>query len=264
MSFTLANVFSRAFSSLGKGFLPLLAVTVLLYILPNLCLVQGLRLAMGFTLGTPQAFQGGHIGISSAVMLLTYFFTFMHMGATYEICVLTQAGKPVKLGEVLMHALANAFPIFVIYLLCALIWIFGSVLLFVPACIFGTWFSVVVPAYVTEKPGIFGAFSRSRALTKGHRWGVFGLWVLMVVIFYIVAMVIELPLIMPMLKTTMLAAAAGRQAAPPTLPFVWMAVISVVFSALWVVILSINASVYSCLRAEKERFSSATVEKIFE
>jgi len=264
MSFTLANVFGRAFSSLGKGFLPLLAVTVLLYILPNLLLVGGLRLAMGITLGTAQAFQGGNTAITLTVMLLTYFCTFMHMGATYEICVLTQAGKPAKLGEVLAHALGNAFPIFVIYLLCALIWIFGSVVLFVPACIFGTWFSVVVPAYVTEKPGIFGAFSRSRALTKGHRWGVFGLWVLMVVILYIVAMVIELPLIMPMFKATMLAAAAGRQAVTPTLPIVAMVVISVLFSVLWVIVLSINASVYSCLRAEKERFSSATVEKIFE
>ena len=264
MSFTLANVFSRAFSSLAKGFVPLLAITLLFYLLPNLGLVAALRFGMGITLGTPQAFEGGHIGISLAVMLLTYFFTFVHMGATYEICVLTQAGKPAKLGEVVMHALANAFPIFVIYVLCALIWIFGGFLLFVPACIFGTWFSVVVPAYVTEKPGIFGAFSRSRALTKGHRWGVFGLWALMVVILYIVTIIVELPLIVPIFKATMQAAATGRRAVPPTMPLAVTAVISVVFSALWVVILSINASVYSCLRAEKERFSSATVEKIFE
>lgn len=264
MSFTLSNVFSRAFSSLGRGFIPLLVVTLLLYILPNQLIFVGLRLGMGLVLGSAQSFQGGMLAVSLGAWLVLYFMIFMHIGATYEVCVLTQAGKPVKLGQVFAHSLGNAFPIFVIYLLCLLGWMIGGALLLVPAFIFGTFFSVAVPAYVAEKPGIFGAFSRSRALTKGHRWGIFGLWVLMVVIFYILMGVIEVPLIMPMLQASMKAAATGGHPVPPVPSLTTMAIIAVLFSVLWVVILAINASVYSCLRAEKDRLSSGTVEKIFE
>ena len=34
---------------------------------------------------------------------------------------------------------------------------------------------MAVPALVVEKTGVFGAFGRSAELTKGHRWAIFGL-----------------------------------------------------------------------------------------
>jgi hypothetical protein len=40
------------------------------------------------------------------------------------------------------------------------------------------WF-VIIPAAVVERVGIFGAFSRSGRLTKGHRWAIFFLVFLM-------------------------------------------------------------------------------------
>ncbi len=265
MSFTLSNVFGGAFSSIRKGFLPLLVVTLVLYILPNQLIVAAMRYGLGVTYGTVQSFQGSMGAVSVVAMLITDFLIFMHIGAVYEICVLTTAGKPVKLGEVFAHSLGNAIPIFAIYLLCALGWFVGFIGFVIPALIFGTFFSVVVPAYVTEKPGIFGAFSRSRALTKGHRWGIFGLWVLMVVIFYILIITIEVPVLIPMLQTSFKAAQMGRTAPPPVLPSLpVMLAISVAFSFIWVVILAVNASVYSCLRAGKERLSAGRVEKVFE
>ena len=265
MSFTLSNVFGGAFSSLRKGFVPLLVVTVVLYLLPTQLISVGLRPGLGATWGTLQQFQGNALLIYVAASLVMYFLAFMHISAVYEVCVLTAAGKPVKLGEVFVHSLGNAVPIFVIYLLCALGWFIGLALIIVPAFIFGTLFSVVIPAYVTEKPGIFGAFSRSRALTKGHRWGIFGLWVLMVVIFYILMMVIEVPIIVPMLQASFKAAHMGRPTPAPVLPsFPMMLALGVGFSLIWVVILSINASAYSCLRAGKERLSANRVEKVFE
>jgi hypothetical protein len=265
MSFTLANVFSGAFSSVVKGFVPLLVFTLLLYLLPTQAITLGLRYGMDVPFGTLQAFEGNMLYVSIGAALVMYFMTFMHVSAIYEVCVLVTAGKPVKLGEVFVHALGNAIPIFAIYLLCAIGWIIGSVLLLVPAFIFGVFFSVVIPAYVTEKPGIFGAFSRSQALTKGHRWGIFGLWVLVLVIVYVIILSIEMPFLMPMIMANMQAAANGQQAGtPPVLPLGVTIAVAVVGSLVFVVILAINASVYSCLRAEKDRLSSGTVEKIFE
>jgi len=264
MKFTLSNVFNGGFSNLGKAFVPLLVAALALYVGPNLAISAGLQYGLGVTMWSAQSFQGSLIGLSIGAMVVVYVLAFTHMSATYEICILAQANKPIRLGEVIRHAFANALPIFFIYVLCILGWMIGLTLLVIPAFIFGAFYCVVVPAYVAEKPGVFGAFSRSQALTKGHRWAIFGIWVLMIIVFYIALMVIEVPLMAPIFQASFEAAKTGRHYVPQAPNFLIVAVLSVLFSALWVLMLSINASIYSCLRAEKEGFSGARVEKIFE
>jgi hypothetical protein len=51
-------------------------------------------------------------------------------------------------------------------------------LLIVPGLILMVIWSVAVPAKVVEKIGVFDAFTRSRDLTRGRRWPIFGLFVL--------------------------------------------------------------------------------------
>lgn len=264
MTFTFANVINGGFSNLGKGFVPLLLSALALYIVPNLLIYGGLQYAMGVPMWTAQSFQGASAGLSIGAMLLADLLMLAHMSATYEICILVQANKPVKLGEVIAHAFGNVFPILLIYLLCIVGWVISGILLFIPAIVFGLVFSVVIPAYVAEKPGIFGAFSRSRALTKNHRWALFGIWLLAIIVFYIALMVVEIPMMAPVFMGAFEAASHGRQYVPQTPNFILLAIVSVLFSAVWVAMLSINASVYSCLRAEKDGLSGARVEKVFE
>ena len=45
------------------------------------------------------------------------------------------------------------------------------------ACMAVAWI-VAAPAQVVERTGVFGAFSRSAELTRGHRWPIFGLLVI--------------------------------------------------------------------------------------
>jgi hypothetical protein len=56
-------------------------------------------------------------------------------------------------------------------------------LLIVPGLILMAMFWVYTPAIVVEDVGITESFGRSRALTKGHRWGIFGLLLIVGVIF---------------------------------------------------------------------------------
>jgi hypothetical protein len=51
----------------------------------------------------------------------------------------------------------------------------GMVLLLVPGFMVWAALWVYVPVIVVEKEGAFGAFTRSRVLTKGRRWSIFGL-----------------------------------------------------------------------------------------
>ncbi len=49
--------------------------------------------------------------------------------------------------------------------------------------------SVTVPVYVVEQTEVFSAFTRSADLTRGHRWRIFGLFVIYLVAIIIVEMV---------------------------------------------------------------------------
>ena len=264
MPFTIANVFSGTFSSIRKGFIPLLIITLLLYLGPNLLVTVGLRLGMGINLGTLAAFQGNALAVTIAASLVLYFLIFTHISAVTEITVLTATNQPVNLGAVLGHGLVNAVPIFVIYLLCALVWMIGGLFLLVPAFIFGTIFSIVAPAYVAEKSGIFKAFGRSRALTKGRRWGIFGFWCMIMVIFYVVILAIEIPFLMPMMRQAMQAQTPGQTPTDFLPPVSFMIIIALAGSLVSVIMLMINATVYNCLRFEKERYTGNNVEKVFE
>ena len=51
----------------------------------------------------------------------------------------------------------------------------GTALLVVPGLMLMTMWAVAAPARVAEPIGVFAAFGRSRALTRGHRWPIFAM-----------------------------------------------------------------------------------------
>lgn len=58
----------------------------------------------------------------------------------------------------------------------------GFLLLIIPGLFLLTIWFVAMPARVAEDISVFGAFSRSAALTSGRRWGVFAVLVVSVLI----------------------------------------------------------------------------------
>jgi len=45
---------------------------------------------------------------------------------------------------------------------------------------------MAVPVLIQERRGVFGSMSRSRALTKGSRWSLFGLFLILIIIAMII------------------------------------------------------------------------------
>jgi hypothetical protein len=68
----------------------------------------------------------------------------------------------------------------------------GFVLLVVPGLYLLTIWSVLIPVVVLERRSIGEAFSRSRAIVRGHGWNVFGVIVLAWLVLVLVAMVVAL------------------------------------------------------------------------
>ena len=95
-------------------------------------------------------------------------------------------GNRASLGQVVGRGIALVIPIFFVGLLVAIIIGIGFALVFVPGIFFATILWVAIPAAVVERPGIFASLGRSSDLTKGSRWRIFGLAVVIYVPMYVV------------------------------------------------------------------------------
>jgi Membrane domain of glycerophosphoryl diester phosphodiesterase len=174
-------VISRSFTLLFGDFLKffILALIAWLPVLAAL-LIFGFRYAAGGFSGVPPT--GGLIAIGVLVALLS--------GASF---VLSQAvilygafermrGHSFAVGRSLQQGLARFFPIVGAYILLMLAIGLGMVLLLVPGIILAMMFFVALPACIVESKGPAESLSRSAELTKGNRWRLFGLALLLYLI----------------------------------------------------------------------------------
>lgn len=88
------------------------------------------------------------------------------------------AGRRASITASLSQAIPHILPLLAIYVLYAVGLAAGMILLIIPGIILWVLWSVVIPVRVAERTGILGSFSRSRKLTKGNRWSVFGLFII--------------------------------------------------------------------------------------
>lgn len=93
-------------------------------------------------------------------------------------------GRRPTLGSMLAEGLRRSGVVFVAGLLGTLAVYGGLVLLVVPGVILAMAFSLAMPAVFAERLGPIAALGRSRRLTKGHRWKLFAVFVIL----YVVAM----------------------------------------------------------------------------
>jgi len=174
MTFPIKAVFRLTGKLLRQGAVPLALVTVLLYYLPQLGLRYGLYSLAGTGLG---AIIVSAPMISGWVLLaINQFISAFHLAATSEIGLRTAANKPLRPGRLMINALVNAVPLMVIQFALQTATLLGVLLLVIPGMFIGVALSVVAPTYVCEGKGIIESFRRAFELTKGSRWGIFGIW----------------------------------------------------------------------------------------
>jgi hypothetical protein len=88
------------------------------------------------------------------------------------------------------HGVAKFLPVLGLTILWWLGVMLGWIALIVPATILVSMWAVALPAMVGEGLGVFEAFGRSRELTRGHRLSIFGVLFLLVIVYYVLAIVI--------------------------------------------------------------------------
>jgi len=177
--FRVGEVFSKTATLLSRNFL-IFFVVALVASLPRL-------LWIGIEVQPGGSFPWGRFfgGFSLFLILNTLAQAVIVYGAFQAM-----RGMAVNLGECLRVGLSRFFPI-VGLVICAYlaIWI-GLILLIVPGIILGIMWYVATPVCVVERKGPLASLGRSSEITKGHRWKIFGMVLLLIVVAGIVGGII--------------------------------------------------------------------------
>jgi MFS family permease len=181
--FRVGRVLSRTSSVLSRNFLTFFVVTIVAY-LPLLLIP------------TAASSAGANPGAAGVGLIFLGGFLTMVLGMLSQAVVLYGAfqdmrGRPVNLGESLKVGLRRFLPILGLAILMSISLMLGFFLLVIPGLIlFAMWF-VATPACVVEQLGPFRSMGRSSQLTKGHRWKVFGLILVLIIISAVVGSVVS-------------------------------------------------------------------------
>jgi len=154
-------------------------------------------------------------------------------------------GQPASLSDAAQKGLGRFFPLLGAVILFGLgVWV-GLLLFIVPGfMLMARWF-VAVPACVVEKLGPVASLTRSAALTKGYRWKIFGMFLLIWLASLIVGGLIGLLVGVLGPFMTLLA------------NFVWTAIWAAYFNSVWVMI-------YHDLRVAKEGVDVGQIAAVFD
>ncbi len=198
--FSIGRVFSRAFALIRDSFASVgLFVLLLLVIETALSLaLQPMMLAsMQAAVASPEAAPGGNPALAmfqSAWYWIVVLTGILVSGLAWSGGVsglLQQADKgSITLPECFERGVATFLPVLGLTILWWLGVMLGWIALIVPATILVSMWAVALPAMLSEGLGVFAAFGRSRALTRGHRLSIFGVLFLLVIVYYVLAIVI--------------------------------------------------------------------------
>jgi hypothetical protein len=171
---------SRAWRIFAANLAFFLGITLLIYL--AIIVVVGACVAIFFIAGaSPDVGWLAAIGIFLGIVL------FLSLNTIGEAVLLFGAfqvlrGQSIRVGEALQRAFARFFPLIGLGILWSVALMIGFLLLIVPGFILLCMWAVVVPACVVEGLGPIASMSRSAALTKGYRWKILGLLLLLGII----------------------------------------------------------------------------------
>jgi MFS family permease len=187
--FRVGRVLNRTTSLLSRNFLTFFVVTAIAQ-LPTILLSQ-------FSASTTPG--SGQAAVQSAVLLGLGIVLMMVLSVLSQAIVLYGAfqdmrGRPVRLVESLQVGLRRFFPIIGLGFCMSLIGGIASVFFLIPGLILFTMWFVATPVCVVEKLGPLGSMGRSSRLTKGYRWKIFGLFLLLIIISLVVSQLVAVTL----------------------------------------------------------------------
>ena len=184
--FRIGPVITRAARILSQHFLIFFLIGVVAN-LPSVLLGQA-----GASVGATPTGQGVALLIIGGV--LSFVLSMISQAVMVHASFQAMRMRPVSLGESLKVGLSRVIAVFLLAILMGILAGLASLALVVPGLIVITMWFVSTPACVVERTGPWTSMKRSAALTKGHRWKIFGLLLLLILLSVGVALLLQLVL----------------------------------------------------------------------
>jgi hypothetical protein len=172
--FRVGRVLNRAASVFSRNFLPFFVVVALAY-LPVLLVFKG---TTDLTTASAEELARGGALMGVGFLLMMVLSTLSQAVVLYA-AFQDMRGRPLNLVESLKVGLRRFFPIVGLAICVTFLAALAAIAFIFPAFMLITMWFVATPACVVERLGPIKSMGRSRQLTKGHRWKIFGLMVVM-------------------------------------------------------------------------------------
>lgn len=254
-SFDFGRVVGRTFRVIGDN-LGVFAIAAL--ILVTLPVFAGT--IIGITSGSATVFSlasggGGLIAGVGGLIL---------QGLVVHAAINRLNGRSVETGEIVNVGARYALPLLGLAIISTLGLMLGFVLLLVPGLILCVVWSVASPSLVMEKRGVFDSLQRSRDLTRGHRWSIFGLLVVYSILSIVISLTVQ-GLSGAAGVTTSLASSLQGEHSPITATVVLATLLSALTSGVQGIVGAAGAaSIYYELRTTKEGVAPDQLASVFD
>jgi len=242
--FRVGRVLGRSFDILFQDFIKFFVIALLAAAPYAVIALTG---PVRYTFGIPVQ---SHVGTSAGTFLVTTFLSIflyaISQAATLYGAFQDMRGRRFELGGAFGRAFARFFPLLGLVIVWGIAVGLGSILLIVPGLMLLAAFYVALPACIVEGLGPLKSLSRSRSLTKGHRWRVFGIYLLILVVGFIIGGIINV----------LFAVMAG---------FVAATLVALIWNAVFAAYNSVAITVmYHDLRVVKEGIDTDRIAAVFD
>jgi hypothetical protein len=252
---SVGRVFARGFGVIADNPLTVLGIAFLFGAIPSVVISWFQQRLLATAMDSYQII--GSVGVALVSVLVSLVIQALVQGALVRATLAYARGERATFAQCVNAGFSVLLRLIGLAILMGLgIWL-GMIFLLVPGIILFVMWSVASPALVAERTGVFAAFGRSRFLTKGARWKVFGIELIILIAYY---------LFLGAFGGLMIATVGfnGRSiTVTGGLPIGWIlatVITSVVVSTVWS---TVQSSLYVELRNWKEGLPEQALEEIF-
>jgi len=248
---SVGRVFQRAMSAISLNPIVVLGLALLIGAIPGLMMTY---LMLGAVQTDPQnASPSSLMGAALLSVVFGLIVSALVQGALTRATVAANEGRKATFGESLSAATRVLLPLIGLTILFALGIGIGFMLLIIPGFILLLMWAVAVPALVIERDGVASAFRRSAELTKGARWKILGLFLLLAAIYWLLSTLVGL-------VGLGMYNAQNVGSDLPIANLVGSVIVGTIFNMLWG---TIQPSLYVELRQWKEGHDVDNLERVF-
>jgi MFS family permease len=246
--FRIGKVFSRAWSVFSRNFVTFMLVIGIAN-LPSLLLTQPDPAASPMENLNPTFFL---------VLVLTIVLSTLGQAMVLYGAFQDMRGRPVRLADCFTIGLRRLFPIVGLTIVMVLALGLAAILLIFPAVMLAMMWFVATPVCVVEQVGPLRSMGRSRELTKGHRWRIFGMLLVIVIPAMIVGAIVGFVTVYTMGPGGFLTLGAVLAS--------WLGkLVGLVWKAAWGgFFAAVVAVTYHDLRVAKEGLTTEQIASVFE